>query len=186
MNRHLHREYSRGFSLFEILVCIAVFSITIALCSKLFLTTSRLSTYSIAAVDRVNEVCEVQRLLLDTIRSASAVADSAGSYQTNDNVLVLKMNGWGEPSRYRVLGMLDGRNRLNLMELVESDSVLQPTKYITCRLPLETLHFNADQSARCVTVGMTLSSPNLRRTQAGAKHRLVAALRAQTVEESLP
>lgn len=178
------RKHRQGYTLVEVLAYIVIFSVTVTLCFKLFVTTSRLSAYSIAAVDRANDQREVQRLLLDTIRNASDIVANLGNYQSDDKTLILRVNAPGEAPRFAVLGMLDGRQRLNLMELTETETGLEATKYLTCRLPLKTLRFSVDPSHRLVTADLLPETTRVRQTEARLERRMSVALRAQADKET--
>ena len=174
----------RGFSLVEMLVFIAVFSMTTVMLSKLFVTTSRLSVYSTQIVDRMNAVREVQRDFSGVVRSAVAVASGIGEHHTDENTLVLQLHHDGELERYAVLSMFDRNQHLCLMEVTEKDNELQANKYVTWRLPVAAAHFEVDATGRCVTLTLDTSPQNPQKPEGGRTHRFVAALRVNTAKEA--
>ena len=167
----------RGYSLVEMLVFIAVFSMTIVMLSKLFVTTSRLSLHSTQIVDRMNAVREVQRDFAAVARSAVAVAPGIGEHRTNEKTLVLQLHHPGEPERYAVLGMLDGQQHLNLLEIVGEGNDLSAGKYVTWRLPVADAKFEVDDTGRRVALVLD-TQPS------GRTRRFVAALRTDAVKET--
>jgi len=166
------------------LVYIAVFSMALVVCSKLFVTTSRLSVHGTEIVDRMNEMREVQRDFADMVRSAAAVVPGIGEHHTNDKTLVLKMHHPGEPARYAVLGMLDGQQHLNLLEVTAEEKELSAGKYLTWRLPVAKANFEVDATGRCVTLLLTTQPYNPQNPEAGRTHRFIAALRTDAVKET--
>lgn len=146
---------TRGYTLIEMLVYVAIFGMMLVLCMRLFSTTSRISAYSIQASDRLDDIRDAQRVFLETMRAATAIADGVGEYVTGEDVLVLRMHGAGETPRHVVMGTLDGRSRLNVMEVVYEDGVLKATRYLRCRLPVEALRFTIDEARRGVTLDIT-------------------------------
>ena len=165
------------------LVYITVFSMTIVVCAKLFVNTTRLSLYSTQIVDRMNEVREVQRDFLETVRAAAAVAPGVGEHRTGENTLVLQLHCPGEPPRYAVLSMFDS-DRLRLLEVVEEAEGWRAATYKTWRLPLAAARFEVDATKRRVTLALTTAPRNPQRPEAGRERRFVAALRTGAVKET--
>lgn len=171
----------RGYSLVEMLVFIAVFSMTIVVLSRLFVTTSRLSVYSTQIVDRMNEVREVQRDFAAVVREAVAVVPGIGEHRTDDKTLVLRLHHDGEAERYAVLGMLDEQQHLNCMEVTG----MQAEKYVTWRLPVAAARFEVDDSGRRVTLTLDTQPHNPQKPEAGRTRRFVAALRTDAHGQTL-
>ena len=181
---HESKRACRGYTIIEMLVYIAVFSMALVVCSKLFVTTSRLSVHGTEIVDRMNEMREVQRDFTEVVRTAAAVVPGIGDHRTDDKTVVLQMHHPGEPARYAVLGMLDGQQHLCCMEVTGAGDVLQADKYVTWRLPVAAAHFEVDDAGRCVTLTLDTQPYNPQKPDAGHTHRFVAALRADAVKET--
>lgn len=174
----------RGFSLVEILVFIAVFSMMAVMLSKLFVTTSRLSVYSTQIVDRMNAVREVQRDFSEVVRGAVRVASGIGEHHTDEDTLVLQLHHDGEPERYAVLSMFDGQQHLCLMEVTGEKNGLHADKYVTWRLPVTVAHFEVDATGRRVTLTLHTSPQNPQKPEGGRTHCFIAALRVDTGKET--
>ena len=173
----------RGFSLVEILVFIAVFSMAIVMLSKLFVTTSLLSAYGMQIVDRMNEVREVQRDFSEVARSAVAVVSGIGKHHTDGDTLVLQLHQDGEQERYVVLGMFGGERHLCMMEVTGNDTDLHADKYVTWRLPVASVRFEVDDTGRRVMLELVTQSQNRQKSEGGRTHRFIVALRTNTIKE---
>jgi len=171
------RRACRGYTIVEMLIFIAVFSMAIVMLSKIFVTTSRMSVYSTQIVDRMNAVREVQRDFAAVVREAVAVVPGVGEYHTDDKTLVLQLHPDGEQERYAVLGMLDGQPRLCCMEVTGTGEALQADKYVMWRLPVAAAHFEVDAAAQRVTLTLNTQPHNPQKPDSGRTHRFIAALR---------
>lgn len=171
------RRACRGYTIVEMLIFIAVFSMTLIMLSKIFVTTSRMSVYSTQIVDRMNAVREIERDFAETVREAVAIVPGIGEHRTDDKTLVLQLHHDGEPARYAVLGMLDGQPRLCCMEVIATGDALQADKYVMWRLPVAGAHFEVDAAAQRVTLTLDTQPHNPQKPDSGRTHRFVAALR---------
>ncbi len=176
------RRTTAGMTLIEVLVVIAILGMMLPLFGRLFVNATRFSSHIVSAIDRMDEAREAQRAFIETVRGASAIAEGVGEYVTGDAVLVLQMHRRGEAQRYVVLGMLDGRKRLNLMEVVSDGDNFSASRYITYRLPLEEVHFTADPLRGMATLDMLPASLNARKNKTANTRRVTATLRAHNPE----
>ena len=176
------RRTAAGMTLIEVLVVIAILGMMLPLYGQLFVTATRFSSYILGAIDRMDEAREAQRAFIETVRGASAIAQGVGEYVTGDEVLVLQMHRHGEAERYVVLGMLDGRKRLNLMEVVSDGDNFSASRYMTYRLPLKEVHFTADPLRGMATLDMLPASLSTVKNKTANTRRVTATLRAHNPE----
>ena len=174
MNRQKSARNTSGYTLMEIVAVIAISSVILLLCFKMFVSTTRLSAYCTRAIDHDNDARQAQRVFLDTIRNAAEVAVGVASYTTGPDTLVLKSQ---DPNRYIILGDVTNQGRLQRLELVEDNGVYQAASHSIYRLPLTALSFEMENDGRLVRMDITTAPVNPNRPDMARKRRFMATLR---------
>jgi hypothetical protein len=138
---------TRGYSLLELLVYVAVFAVAVNIFVSLLGTGSQLSALNTLSMSRMEGVREVQEEFTEYTRRASVVVPEVGEYKTGPDRIVLKMPpGQEEGFDYAVLGVLREANRFAVMGLAEKEGALEVVYMKTLRQPLETLLIEVDGS----------------------------------------
>lgn len=106
-----------GYSLIEILACIALLAALFPAASKFFVSISRLHTAQTATLDRMFVFEQLERELRADARAAIAIEPNFGAYKTEkrslilrtrENVVVYTVDGQFQPQRIQFTTLPDG------------------------------------------------------------------------------
>ncbi len=121
---------------------VAVMFVLVSLCGKLFVSGLRLSTLGTQAMDRMMDVTNLQRDFTQAVRSASAVVPELGTYRSGEAQLVLRAEPQDGCPHYIVFGALRDPQHLSRMDLVEKDGKLDSSRFVTYRVPVDSIRFD--------------------------------------------
>lgn len=164
---------SAGYTLLELLAAGAIMFAALTLCGKLFVQTTRLSAANTGAMDRLNQMRELENEFIETVHEAVGVAARAASYRTSEDTLVLRLPANKGERRCAVFGALRRPDRITRMILHESGGSWEAESLTTFALPVGQLRFSWE--------GETLSEARLVRMHVGAADGLRPEKRVQRV-----
>lgn len=176
-----------GVTLLELLVTAFVLAMLANAIIETMIGGSRLSALSMAAMDRMQRSSDIRDILAGDIKSSFGVADSALSYATSGNQLVIELpplpDKPGVP-HYAVYGTLKSKDRLDRLEFTIQNNSPAIESFRT--FPLDIEGFRVEHSGRLVSVELDADQTGDRPLPAGYKrkppvtYRLTAAARSQS------
>lgn len=112
----------RGFTLFEMVVYIAVFTVGVNLFVSVLSTGARLGATTTLQLHRVAGIRAVQSRFVHFVRQGGSVVPGAGPYQTGEDVVVLRMPDESPGSMDAVvLGAVRDKQHFSVLGLALAD-----------------------------------------------------------------
>ena len=180
-----YRE-NRGMTLLGTLAYVAILAVLINLSMSVFVSASRLSALSTAALERLNTVDEVRVSFTRTVREARGVSPGVGVYKSGPTQLVLDMPlrpEDGGTARYAVFAQLKSPTQLSRLEVIEKDGALSPGNFSTYALPVEAVRFEYDaqdpERARLVTFDLDVENAGKNANKPPVTYRFLASPRGK-------
>lgn len=175
-------RHSRGYSLIEMLLVVALLAMGINLCVSIFSNATRLSALSTQALDRINGIAEVERVFADAVRGSCGVVPGAGRFSTGDTCAVLRLPSEDGVLRYRAVGEIAAPGKFAVIEFEDRGGTIEETYLRTLWLPVEDVRMaqggkDAD-SKRAVTLDFAIKLDRGERAARKTIHSVTAAARA--------
>ncbi len=147
---------NEGYTLLELVVCVALLAVVINLAAAGFLNQHRLNLAGVEALDRIGEMDRLSRDVRELIRSAGAVLPEGAGWNTSEESLVLALPPENEgDARIAVLGLLEPEDRFGWM-ILEDGAAVRAASY---RLDFERVRVSLDadewRDVRQVTLELT-------------------------------
>ncbi len=174
-----------GNTLFELLVCVAVFVIVVNVIMSIFDSGTRLSSLAIERFDRMDGALALQNGFVKAMREAVRVADGIGSHHTSPETLVLRLPDADSGARYAVLGRLSQGECLCRMDVTDQGGTMEATSFVRYPLPLASFHFGFDTEDADVARLVSLEYEIKRAPDEHGKplrHRLASAIHSFSQE----
>ena len=127
--------HTAGFSLLELLVIIAIFTMVVGLTARVFHSSTRLSAYILQNIEQVEAVETLRTEFAEAVRESAAVHDSLGPYTTGEEYVVLRHPPPENGQEYTVFGRLPGQDALCRLDLLQTDGRLEPLGLEAFSLP---------------------------------------------------
>jgi len=112
----------RGTSLLEMLAYVAILGLLINAILGVMAAAGRLNAIGIATLDRMKNAGDIRETFLRDVKTAASVAETAASYKTTENQLVLELPAVEASRRYVVYGLLKSQRRLDRLEFELSEN----------------------------------------------------------------
>lgn len=174
-----------GNTLFELLVCVAVFVIVVNVIMSIFDSGTRLSSLAIERFDRMDGALALQNGFAEAVREAVRVADGIGSHRTSPDTLVLRLPDADSGARYAVLGRLSQGECLCRMDVTDQGGTIEATSFIRYPLPLASFRFGFDADDAAETRLVALEYEIRRSTDEHGhplRHKLASAIHSFSQE----
>lgn len=143
MNAMVRRKrHNAGYTLLEMLMYVAVMTVLVSLCGKLFASGLRLSALSTQTLDRIMDVANLESDFTGAVRGAQGVVPEMGSYRSGPEQLVLRVPAKEGRSRYIVFGKLRDARHLSRMDVLEQNGVFTTSRFVTYRVPVDAITFD--------------------------------------------
>ena len=170
MSRSIHQG---GYTLLELLAVFTLMLSVLGLCLRLFIDTTRLSEANTGALDRLNQMRELEGEFVQTARGATGAAEAAGVFRTGEDTLVLHLPSRDGGRRCAVFGAFVRKNHISRAVLHEANGTWETESLETYALPVGTLRFSWE--------GAAVEGARLVRMHVGAADGLRPETRVQRV-----
>ncbi len=180
MDMSPHRSGAGGMTLFELLVCVAIFTVILNVIMSIFDSGTRLSALIVERLDRMDGALTLQQGFAKAVREAVGVADRIGDYRTGEDTLVLQLPSASGVRRYAILGRLSQGDCLCRMDVVVRHTGMEAASFVRYPIALASYRFGFDQGVAVQARLVSLDFEIRRAADEGGsplRHTFAAALR---------